>query len=66
VAESKTRGPIQVHSNNPDEINRALAEIMEILDELSGLRGANIIYDTLKYKDSHGEVLHGFGDVTSA
>ena len=62
MAESKTRGPIQVHSNDPAEINRALAQIMEILDELSGLRGANTVYDTLKYQDSKGEVLHGFGD----
>ena len=62
MAESKTRGPIQIHSNDPAEINRALAQLVEWIDELSGLRGANTVYDTLKYKDTKGEVLHGFGN----
>lgn len=65
MAESKSRGPLFVGSNDPAEINRALAQVMEWIDELSGLRGANTVYDTLKYKETNGEIIHGFGDVTS-
>jgi len=64
MAEPKTRGPVLIASNDVAEINRALAQLVEWIDELSGLRGPVRVYDTLVYKDSKGEVLHGFGDPT--
>lgn len=65
MATPKTRGPVIVMSNDVAEINRALAQLVEWIDELSGLRGTVRIYDTLQYKDSKNEPLHGFADPTS-
>lgn len=62
MAEPKSRGVIQVASNDVAEINRALAQLVEWIDELTGLRGKVRMYDSMRYKDTTGEVLHGFVD----
>jgi hypothetical protein len=62
MAESKTRGALQVSSNNPAEINWALGTLVQWIDELTGLRGPITLYDTViapKYENSSGEVLTG-------
>lgn len=64
MAESKSRGVIQVASNDVAEINRALAMLTQWIDELTGLRGAITLYDTVQYQDTNAEKLHGFGNPT--
>ena len=58
MAESKSRGVVQVGSNDVAEINRALALLSQWIDELTGLRGTIRVYDALEYKDAKGTSLH--------
>lgn len=51
MTEVKTRGPVQIYVNDITEINRALAQFVEWIDELFGLRGGLTIYDDVSLTD---------------
>jgi len=51
MAEPKSRGPVLVASNDLAEINRALAQLVEWIDELSGLRGNVHPFDSIDTTD---------------
>jgi hypothetical protein len=45
VANNLTTGVVQVIDNSPESINAALAQILEQIDHLRGLRGRTRMYD---------------------
>ena len=47
MATRLSRGPLQVITGSPEEINFVLQRIREELDEVQGLRGAAKIFSTL-------------------
>ena len=59
MSSHESEGPIQVFTNDPREINDALAHITNKLDHLKGLRGRTLLYDRVRAEDptTRGDVL---------
>jgi hypothetical protein len=65
MAERLSKGPLQVITGSPVEINDVLRRIQAELDQLVGLQGTVTIYDGIHIKDDNGQILHGFGATPS-
>ena len=57
-------GPVQIGSLNIEEINAALAQLVEWIDYLNGLRGTITVHAGVRVVDTAGHAIHGLGDAT--
>jgi len=51
MSERESLGPIQIRMLNVGDINAALRQLVERIDELKGLRGRTIIYDRVRVSE---------------
>lgn len=65
-----TEAPLQIWDMDISQINDVLRQIQDRIDVIKGVRGEEEVFGdkvfknvSWKYKDSNGEVLHGFGNV---
>lgn len=70
MAQRQSRGPLQVVTGSPQEINEALRVIRDELDEIRGLRGdtalenvssQTLVAEAFRVVDGTGTLIHSFG-----
>jgi len=59
---NESSGPLSVSNNEVPTLNDRFRQIRDELDVMKGLKGPNTIYDSLRYVDSHKQLLHCWGD----
>lgn len=57
----QSKQPLLVTGRTQEELNDVFRRIQQELDILTGLQGTILLYDSQHYKDSNGQVLHGYG-----
>ena len=64
-----THGILTIPDTSLTQLNDVLKRVQEALDTIEGVRGTwtrgrwNFASDGIKYTDTNGTVLHGFGNV---